>query len=74
MQARADVLARADHRVQAEEKAVQLETATDSPDEDSVGMITVMGKEEVLTVRAAAVPPETVPLLLRKEALSNAAA
>ena len=36
----------ADHKAQAEEKAVQLETATDSPDEDSVGMITVMGKEE----------------------------
>ena len=49
----------ADHKAQAEEKAVQLETATDSPDEDSVGMITVMGKEEALTVRAAAVLRET---------------
>ena len=49
----------ADHKAQAEEKAVQLETAMDIPDEDSVGMITVMGKEEALTVRAAAVLRET---------------
>ena len=45
----------ADHRAQAEAKAVRLETATDSPDVDSGGMITVMGKEEALTVRVAAV-------------------
>ena len=53
VQARADVLARADHRVQAEEKAVQLETATDSPEEKAVRIIVITEvKEEETDVSA----------------------